>query len=170
MTSYRSARDYELMDRICAINKDGRKSPLCNDWILYELWKRISTERWAEWSIVLWIMLAESHIGANYVLWCDSSWNNWWGVKARRNDDQIVRKNQAIPNDWNWNHWPCWLYKFDSMEDYFITKANIIGDWYRWCFKRRTRRNMVECISYKYVWDPKVSELHWVNNVMSIAR
>ncbi len=163
ITRDRDARDEVLMDRICAIRKNWW-SPLCNDWVTYHLWKRISEERGADWDIVLWIMFSESHIGSNRAWSCDSSWNNRWWVKARRDDDQKVRRDQPIPNWWN-----CRLYRFDSMEDYFITKANIIGSWYKWCFTRDSKRAIVSCISYRYIGDPNKSETHWVNNVMSIA-
>jgi len=55
------------------------------------------------------------------------------------------------------------------MEDYFITKANIIGNGYKWCLNRNTTKNKVECISWKYVGSPKIAEQSWINNVMKIA-
>jgi hypothetical protein len=151
------------MDRICKISIHWKNSPLCNNWELFNLWKRISEDRGADRKIILGIMYSESHIGANWAGTCNSSWNNRWWVKARRGDDQKVKRDQPIPNNW------CWLYKFDSMENYFITKANIIGDGYKWCFNRNTTRDKVTCISRAYVGSPHKAEQSWINNVMKIA-
>ena len=137
METNRYVSDETLMSRICDISIHWRKSPLCNNWELYNSWKKISEERWADRSIILGIMYSESHIGANYAGTCNSFWNNRWWVKARRDDDQKVKRDQPIPNNW------CWLYKFDSMEDYFITKANIIGNGYKWCLNRNTTKNKI---------------------------
>lgn len=163
METTRYVSDETLMSRICNISIHWRKSPLCDNWELYNSWKRISQERWADRSIILWIMFAESHIWANFATTCNSSWNNWGWVKARRTDDGIVHRDQSIPNNW------CWLYKFDSMDEYFKTKANIISDGYGKCFTRNSKRSQIECISWKYVGSPSVAEQHRINNVMSIA-
>jgi len=152
------------MDRICNISIHGRKSPLCDNWELFNLWKKLSEERWADRNIILGIMYAESHIGANRAWTCNAGWNNRWGVKARVHDDGKVSRDQAIPNWW----W-CRLYKFKDMEDYFKSKANMIWINYKWCFNRSSTRAKVECISRKYVWLPDVAEQSWINNVMSIA-
>ena len=156
-------RDTVLMTRICKVYINGRKSPLCDNRSLYFSWKNIFQSKWVSWDIALWIMYAESHIWASYK-WCDGTWNNWWWVKARVLENWKVVKDQKIPNWWN-----CWLYKFDSVEDYFTSKANMLWVNYKWCFTRKTNKDIVVCISYSYVWDPKLSETHRVNNVLSIS-
>lgn len=55
------------------------------------------------------------------------------------------------------------------MEDYFITKANIIGNGYKGCLNRNTTKDKVTCISYAYVGSPTKAEQSWINNVMKIA-
>jgi len=164
----------ELMDRICKISIHGRKSPLCNDRKLFNLWKKLSEERWADRKIILGIMYSESHIGANRAGTCNSSWNNRWGVKARVYNNGKVSRDQAIPNnilrnnEWKYLWW-CRLYKFKDMQDYFQSKANMIWVNYKWCFNRNSTKSKVECISKNYVGLPNVIEQSWVNNVMSIA-
>jgi len=152
------------MDRICSVNINGKKSPLCNDRTLYYSWKKIFEERWVSRSIALGIMFAESHIGANYAWTCNASWNNWWWVKARVLKNWKVKRDQPIPN---W--WGCRLYRFDSMEDYLQSKANMIWVNYKWCFNRNTIKDKVRCVSFNYVWKPNVAEKSWINNVMIIA-
>lgn len=152
------------MQRICDITKNGW-SPLCNNWSLYNAWKSIFEQRGFRWDIALGIMFAESHIWASYAGTCDSSWNNWWGIKRRKLDDGENVKDQAIPNNWN-----CWLYKFNSLEDYFVSKANTLSLWYWVCMNRGSQYNITKCISYAYVWDRDVAEPHWIRNVLHIAR
>lgn len=163
METTRYVSDETLMSRICDISIHWRKSPLCNNWELYNSWKRISQERWADRSIILWIMFAESHIWANFATTCNSSWNNWGWVKARVHNNGDVSWDQKIPNNW------CYLYKFDNMNDYFESKANMIWVNYKWCFNRNSKRSQIECISFRYIWDPNVAEQHRINNVMSIS-
>ncbi len=162
--SAKTPRDEVLMTRICKVYINGNKSPLCDDRNLYFSWKNIFQSKGISRDIALGIMYAESHIWSSYK-WCDASWNNRWGVKARVLDDGKVSRDQKIPNWWN-----CWLYKFESMEDYFNSKANMLWVNYRWCFQRKSTKEKIICISYSYVWDPKVSETHWVNNVLFIAK
>lgn len=152
------SRDQILMDRICKITKNWW-SPLCNDWELYNKWKAIFESKGVSRDIALWIMYAESHIGANYAGTCDKSWHNRWGIKWRITDQWVAIRDQQIPNNW------CWLYKFDSVQDYFNSKANTLVK-YKSCF---SQKKPITCISYKYVWDPNVAEQSWINNVSVIA-
>lgn len=149
-------RQEELMRRIC-----DKWSPMCNKWNLFMKANDIFESRWVPFWIALGIMNAESTLGKNYARWCDSSYNNWGWIKWRKLDDGTSVKDQPIP-DSNW----CYLYKFDSMEDYFISKANTLGIWYKACF---TKEKPIRCISYSYVWNPNIAEQSWINNVASIA-
>lgn len=152
-------RDKILMDRICAVNIHDRKSPLCNDWNLYNKWKEIFEKKWVSWSIALGIMYSESHIGANYAGTCDTSYNNWGWIKWRITDDGKAIKNQPIPQN------GCWLYKFNSVEDYFNSKANTLVK-YKSCF---SKDKPIECISYAYVGNRYVAERSWIARVAQIA-
>ena len=156
----KTPRDEVLMIRICKVYIKWRKSPLCDDRNLYFSWKDIFQSKGISRDIALGIMYAESHIGANYAGTCNSSWNNWWGIKWRILDDWTSVRDQKIPNSGN-----CWLYKFDSVEDYFNSKANTLVK-YKTCFKSQ---KPITCISYRYVWDPKVAEQSWINHVSYIA-
>lgn len=154
-----SYRDKILMDRICSVNINNRKSPLCNDWELYNKWKDIFEKKWISWSIAIGIMYSESHIGANYAGTCDTSYHNWWGIKWRITDDGKAIKDQPIPQN------GCWLYKFNSVEDYFNSKANTLSK-YKSCF---SKEKPIECISYAYVGNRYVAERGWIERVAKIA-
>jgi len=154
--------DDKMMDQICKVIIHWKKSPLCNNWDLYHKAKKITENAWADWKIVIGITYAESHIGSNYAGTCNSSWNNWGWVKARVAGNGKVSRDQAIPNKW------CWLYKFKNMEDYFVSKANIIWVNYKWCMLMKTQYEKVKCISYNYVWLPNVPEQSWINNVFKL--
>ena len=154
-----SDRDIILMDRICT-TAWGR-SPMCNNWSMYYSGKQIFEDAGVPRGIALWIMNAESNIWVNYAWTCDYSWNNWGGIKYRKNSDGSVTKDQAIPNNW------CRLYKFDTIDDYFRSKANTLGIWYKACFDGRSQP--IRCISYAYVGSPNVAEQSWINNVSKIA-
>mgnify|MGYP003562394425 FL=1 len=134
-------RDTTLMNRICKVYIHGRKSPLCDNRDLYNSWKKIFESKWVSRSIALGIMYAESHIGANYAWSCNSSWNNWGGIKRRITDDWKSVRDQKIPNWW------CRLYKFKSVEDYFNSKANTLVK-YKSCFNRD---KPIQCISKTYL-------------------
>jgi len=152
------------MDNICKVNIRGQKSPLCNNRNLYNSWKEIFEKKWLSRKIAIGIMYAESHIGANYAGTCNVSWNNWWGIKWRKTDDWKSIKDQKIPNWWN-----CWLYKFDSVEDYFNSKANTLLT-YKSCMNRWSNYDILHCISYTYAWNPKVAESSWIRNSMYILQ
>lgn len=157
--TWHSKRDLILMDRICWTAK-GR-SPMCNDWTMYYSGKQIFEDAGVPRGIALWIMNAESNIWVNYAWTCNSSWNNRGGIKYRKNADWSVTKDQAIPNN------GCRLYKFDTIEDYFRSKANTLWIWYKACFDGR--KEAIKCISRSYVWRPDVAEPSWIKNVAKIA-
>ena len=151
------SRSEVLMERVCK-----QKSPMCNDWDMFNSAKDIFEARWVPFWIALWIMNAESTLWRNYAWWCDASYNNWWGIKWKKNDDGSTTKDQPIP-DSKW----CWVYKFESLDEYFKSKANTLWLWYKACFSKNAP---VRCISYAYVWNRYVAEQSWINNVMSIAK
>jgi hypothetical protein len=160
VATWHSKRDLLLMSRICWTAK-GR-SPMCNDWSMYYSWKQIFEDAGVPRGIALWIMNAESNIWVNYAWTCDSSWNNRGGIKYRKNSDWSVAKDQKIPNN------GCRLYKFDTIDDYFKSKANTLWIWYKACFDGRNEA--IKCISYAYVWNPNVAEPSWIKNVAKIAQ
>lgn len=141
-------------------------SPMCDDWDMYHRAKEIFEARWVDFWIALWIMNAESTLGKNYARWCDASYHNWGGIKWRLLDDWTRVKDQPIPDSNG-----CWMYKFDSMEDYFQSKANTLWLWYKTCFTHNQEiYSKIKCISYAYVWDRNVAEQSWINNVFAIAK
>jgi hypothetical protein len=54
----------------------------------------------------------------------------------------------------------CYLYAFETVQDYFISLANTITQGYSVCEEN------VECINKSYVW--KYSE-SWINNVKTFS-
>lgn len=139
-------------------------SPLCKDKQLFDRLYQITEERlpWKNfYPILLGITNAESSLGLNFAH--DNTWgtcagrNNWWGIKWKKTDDWASVKDQGIPDSFG-----CYLYKFDSVEDYWISKVNTIRFWYKWCVDSKTP---IRCMSYAYVWDRYVSEDSWVRNV-----
>lgn len=154
-------RDRLLMSRVCKYGRiDGKISPLCNNRDMYMSGKQIFADRDVPRDIALGVMFSESHIGVNYAGTCNSSWNNRGGIKWRILDDGSRVRDQSIPNWW----W-CRLYKFDSVNDYFISKANTFTK-YKDCF---TQDKPITCIAYNYVWNPKVAEKSWIYRVWLIA-
>lgn len=147
------------MTKICSTNRGN--SPLCWDRDLFYKGKQIFESRWVPFDIALWIMNAESNVGSSYAGTCTTEYNNWWGIKRRKLDDGTSVRDQKIPNNW------CRLYKFDSVEDYFTSKANTLWIGYKACF---SKADPVRCISYAYVGDPNVAEANWIRNVLSFVK
>ena len=150
-----SKEDEALMERVCK-----RNSPLCNDRDLFMNGKEIFESKWVPRELALGIMNAESSLGKYYAWTCDASWNNRGGVKRRKEDDWTSVKDQPIPNDW------CWLYRFDSLEDYFNSKANTLGLWYKACMSRGSLEAIADCVSYSYVGERWVHNPNRVKNVL----
>lgn len=154
-------RDKLLMSRVCKYGKINDKiSPLCNNRDMYMSGKKIFSDRNVPRDIAIWVMYAESHIWINYAGSCDESWNNRGGIKYRILDDGSRERDQPIPN-WNW----CRLYKFKSLDDYFISKANTFTK-YSWCFNKD---KPITCMAYNYVGNPKVAEQSRIYRVSLIA-
>lgn len=147
-------RDTVLMNRI------PDKSPLKNNWTLFNNLKDISVEHNIPFDISLWITFAESTIGINYAKWCNSSYNNWWWIKWKIWENWERIKDQKIP-DKNW----CYVYRFNSIEDYWKSKMHTLQK-YSSCFKMD---KPITCISYDYVWKHNVAEKSWIKNVASIS-
>jgi len=91
-------------------------SPLCNNPYLQDRLRKISDERGVPFWLMVGITLAESRVGTDFAGGCDASYYNWGGVKARRLDSGEIIRDYPIP-DFN----GCWLYKFDSVEDYWVS-------------------------------------------------
>lgn len=150
-----------LQNLVCDYQKN---SPLCTeDWLIEKLY--ILTEERLPWKnffpILLGITNAESSLWLNFAkdrVWWTCVWrNNWWWVKWRKTDTWESVKDQKIPDQYG-----CYLYKFDSIEDYWISKVNTIRYWYKGCVDSKTP---VRCLSYAYVWDWNVAEESWIRNV-----
>jgi hypothetical protein len=152
------------MENICSA---APNSPLCGKWELYERLQDITYSRYDKdsriWEIMLGIAYAESHIGQSYTkdnVGGTCYWRNNWGwVKAKVLDSGKVIADQKLPDQYN-----CWLYKFDTIENYWTSKVNIITQNYRSCL---SRDKPIECIAYNYVGNPKVAEPNWIKNVAS---
>lgn len=147
---YKDSDTWNVMKTIC---EKSPNSPMCNDYNMLETLKRVADKRWVDYKLLLWIMYAESHIGANFnAEQCRASNNRAW-LKARKYDD------------WNTSEWfdkqewhidGCRLYNFDTVEQFFESLANTISMWYSKC------NWDVYCISKAYVWHESWA---WVNNV-----
>lgn len=160
-------RDRELMSRICKYGKlNGKVSPMCQDWDLYQTAKAQFAEIPKSRPIALGIMYSESHIWVSYAGSCDQSWNNRWGIKGKKLDNGKLLRDQPIPNNGNGWYGGCRLYKFDNLKDYFKSKANTLIDWYRWCW---SQAEPIKCISYRYVGKPNVAEQSWIRRVATIS-
>jgi hypothetical protein len=141
----------DVMKTICELSPS---SPMCNNYRMLDSLKKIANERWVDYKLLLWIMYAESKLGTARAPTedCKGS-NNWWWVKARKYDDGSVsewfdKQESKIP-------W-CWLYNFETVEDFFESLANTISLWYAKC------NWDVYCISRSYVGHESWA---WVNNV-----
>lgn len=144
-------------------------SPLCNS-ENFQMAKAISYKKALIWwvkdkdyffKVGIGIMNAESTVGTKYAWTCDKSYNNFWGIKWRILDTGEAIKDQKIGED------GCWLYKFNSLEDYFGSKYNSLGKGYGSCFNST---NPIYCISWPYVGDRYVHEVSWQNNVKSLIQ
>ena len=163
-----------LQKKIC---EKQVNSPLCKDWnLLYRLY-RLTEERIPDKQFFpiligitnaessLWLDFAKDRVGGT----CTGR-NNWWGTKYQIHDDNTRTYSRSLNwfsygQKYSWrfvDQFGCNLYPFESIEEYFITKINWIRFWYKWCIDSKTP---IRCLSFKYVWDPNVSEQSWVNNV-----
>ena len=155
---YKDKDDEHVMELICT---EVPNSPLCWDYVLLNKLKDIAEKRNVSYKLLLWIMYHESKLGT---AWrpseeCSKS-NNWAGLKARKYDDGLVSEwFDKQPNRIEW----CWLYNFNTVEEFFESLANTISLWYRKCLDRA---EPVSCISAVYVG--KYSQ-PWVDSVRKFS-
>ena len=148
------------MAKICKYWKiHWNTSPLCEDWGLYKNLKTISKEHFVEFWMQVGISYSESHIWANYASDNCRNYNNWSWIKWRKNDDWSIDKPK-LPDSKG-----CYLYKFDSIEDYRESFANTLQQGYieRSC-------DTPECISRYYVkndWAVKTKRSNRVRMFMN---
>ena len=159
----KSDRTEELERLNKEVCKKNINSPICERETFYRLYK-ITEERlpWKNFfPILLGITNAESSLGTAYAKnnkgWYCTGYNNLGWIKWKKTDDGKSVRDQKIP-DTN----GCYLYKFDSIDDYWISKVNTIRYGYKGCVNSTTP---IKCMSYAYVGDKNVSEASWVRNV-----
>lgn len=155
-----SVNDAELKRLNTLICEKSPFSVLCNNAYLQERLSTISEERNVPFWILVGISQAESQIGVDYASGCDAGYYNWGGVKARRIDSGKIIRDYPIPDEKG-----CWIYKFNSVEDYWISKANIIRMGYldKGC---EEEYDMARCISRCYVGGcGSGEEEHWIDAV-----
>ena len=155
--------DYKDIDilhsRICSKQKN---SPLCSDKQLLKRLEQITKERSDKeylFPMLLGIINSESSLGTNFAPHegC-KKYNNWGWIKWRKTDDNQSIKDQPIPQADG-----CWLYQFDSIEDYWISKVNTIRFGYAGCLGNNPTEAL-QCISRYYVGNTKNIKHSWVNN------
>ena len=157
----------ERTEELERLNKEVCKkninSPICERETFYRLYK-ITEERlpWKNFfPILLGITNAESSLGTAYAKnnkgWFCTGYNNLGWIKYRKTDDGKSVRDQKIPDSNG-----CYLYKFDSIDDYWISKVNTIRYGYKGCVNSTTP---IKCMSYAYVGDRNVAETSWINNV-----
>ena len=150
----------ELFNKVC---KSKPSSPICDRATFDRLYK--ITEDRLPWKnffpILLGITNAESSLGTAYAKnnkgWYCTGYNNLGWIKWKKTDDGKSVRDQKIPDSNG-----CYLYKFDSIDDYWISKVNTIRYGYKWCVNSTTP---IKCMSYAYVGDRNVAETSWINNV-----
>ena len=91
---------------------------------MYKKLKTISTNKWVEFWLLVWITYAESHIWANYSSSACIDYNNRSWIKRAKHDDGTTTKTKLPDTNW------CWIYKFDTIGNYWNSFANSIKMWY----------------------------------------
>lgn len=150
----------KLHEKICTIQS---KSPLCEDFSLLERLKKITADRIPDnphiFPILLGITNSESSLGTNYAPHAGcANYNNLGGVKWRKTDDGKSVRDQTIPQADG-----CWLYRFDSLEDYWKSKVNTIRYGYAGCLADNPTTTL-QCISRWYVRGNGIVKPDWVRN------
>ena len=150
-----------LHSQVCNIQIN---SPLCKDRQLFDRLYHLTEERlpWKNfYPILLGITNAESSLWLNFakdrVGGTCTGRNNWGWIKWKKSDSWESIKDQPIPDQYG-----CYLYKFESIEDYWISKVNTIRYGYKGCIDSPTP---VRCMSFAYVGDRNVAEVSWIKNV-----
>ena len=140
---YKTTDDEHVMELIC---KEVSTSPLCGNYTLLNSLKEIADKRNVSYKLLLGIMYHESKLWTAFApsQACSKS-NNWAGLKARKYDDGSVSEwFDKQPNRIE----GCWLYNFETVEEFFESLANTISLGYRKCLDRA---EPVSCISAVYV-------------------
>ena len=151
---YWTPETIKVMWKICEVSSS---SPMCNNWEMLNDLMEVAEKRNVDYKLLLWIMYAESHIGANFKPYKCSATHNWAGLKARKYDDGRLSEKfdvqyQSLNMDLEW----CWLYYFEDYHTFFESLANTIWIWYAKC------NEDVYCIMKSYVWHESGA---WVRNV-----
>ena len=140
---YKWTDDEHVMELIC---KEVSNSPLCWDYTMLNKLKEIAEQRNVSYKLLLGIMYHESKLWTAFApsQECSKSNNRAW-LKARKYDDGAVSEwFDKQPNRID----GCWLYNFETVEEFFESLANTISLWYRKCLDRA---EPVSCISAVYV-------------------
>jgi hypothetical protein len=150
-------------------------SPLCKDKELFLRLYRLTEERLPNkqfFPILIGITNAESSLWLNFArdrVGGTCAWRNNWGwVKWKINDDMTREFSNNGKFGYNYSKqkptddYGCWLYPFDSIEEYWISKVNTFRFYYKGCIDHKTP---VWCISWPYVGRREVHEQSWINNV-----
>ena len=151
---YWSPETDKVMNKICELSNE---SPMCWDYQMLHDLMVIAEERNVDYKLLLWIMYAESHIGANFKPYKCKITNNRAWLKGRKYDDWTTSEwynvqYQSLDLDLEW----CWLYYFEDYKQFFESLANTISIWYGKC------NEDVYCIMKSYVWHESGA---WVRNV-----
>ena len=125
------------MERICKYSAD---SPLCNNHDMFDKFKKISEDRWVDFGLMVWMSYSESHIWVNYAPTpsCGNTHNRAWMKRWRYDDGSYTKKYDkqyaSMPEDQRNNVKGCYLYNFDSPEEFWINFANTLKYGYiqRW--------------------------------------
>lgn len=149
-----------LHEKVC---EKQPNSPICKDKELFDRLQKITEERTNKpymFAMLLGITNSESSLGTNYAPHAGcANYNNFGGIKWRKTDDGQSVRDQPIPQADG-----CWLYKFESYEDYWISKVNSIRYGYAGCLLDNPTVAL-QCISKWYVrGDGKIIKHGWVKN------
>lgn len=132
-------------------------SPLCKDEKAFLTVHKMAKEKWVPTRLVIGIWFAESTIWTNFNKDVCYSYYNWAWLKWRKFDDgrvEMYADDRGKPDKNG-----CWLYKFESWEDWVNSFLNTIAIGYKWCNMK------TECIAYDFVGKPDVAEKSWIANV-----
>lgn len=152
---YGSPETDKVMSKICELSNE---SPMCWDYQMLHDLMVIAEERNVDYKLLLWIMYAESHIGANFKPYKCKITNNRAWLKGRKYDDWTTSEWYNIQYQsltWMDLEW-CWLYYFEDYKQFFESLANTISLWYGKC------NEDVYCIMKSYVGHESWA---WVRNV-----
>ena len=140
---YKWTDDEHVMELIC---KEVSNSPLCWNYTLLNKLKEIADKRNVDYKLLLGIMYHESKLWTAFApsYECSKSNNRAW-LKARKYDDGAVSEwFDKQPNRID----GCWLYNFETVEEFFESLANTISLGYWKCLERK---EAVSCICNIYV-------------------